>query len=190
MYGWIKGEIIYINNYIIIKNNNMGYKIFVGEYFLQKLQLNQETILWLSQIVRENEISLYGFIDESNMIFFESLISVSGVGPKVALALLDTLTAVGAKQAIIQENEKELTKTSGVGPKLAKKIILELKNKAEKIEIKDYKEISDENIHIVETLEALGFPTQDIRKIIPELKSTTENEKIKEAIKKISSKII
>ena len=135
MYEYIKGKYMGINkDYIIIENNNIGYKIFTsGATMAEMPGINDEVMLYLEQIVREDFIGLYGFKDREELEMFKLLLSISGVGAKAALSLLSISRINNLKYAIIMEDDKHLCR--GIGKKTAGRIILELKDKIKKEDI-------------------------------------------------------
>ena len=137
MYEYIKGKYIGINkDYIIIENNNIGYKIFTsGATMAEMPGINDEVMLYLEQIVREDFIGLYGFKDREELEMFKLLLSISGVGAKAALSLLSISRINNLKYAIIMEDDKHLCRAPGIGKKTAGRIILELKDKIKKEDI-------------------------------------------------------
>ena len=137
MYEYIKGKYMGINkDYIIIENNNIGYKIFTsGATMAEMPGINDEVMLYLEQIVREDFIGLYGFKDREELEMFKLLISISGVGAKAALSLLSISRINNLKYAIIMEDDKHLCRAPGIGKKTAGRIILELKDKIKKEDI-------------------------------------------------------
>ena len=134
MYEYIKGKYMGINkDYIIIENNNIGYKIFTsGATMAEMPGINEEVMLYLEQIVREDFIGLYGFKDREELEMFKLLLSISGVGAKAALSLLSISRINNLKYAIIMEDDKHLCRAPGIGKKTAGRIILELKDKIKK----------------------------------------------------------
>ena len=136
MYEYIKGKYMGINkDYIIIENNNIGYKIFTsGATMAEMPGINDEVMLYLEQIVREDFIGLYGFKDKE-LEMFKLLLSISGVGAKAALSLLSISRINNLKYAIIMEDDKHLCRAPGIGKKTAGRIILELKDKIKKEDI-------------------------------------------------------
>ena len=156
------------------------YKIFVGAKALE-LKGGQNISFYTYLAVRENSMELFGFLTFVDLQLFELLISISGIGPKVGLSIMDLTTPESLKRAVISEQTDELTKVSGIGKKIAQKIIIELKDKIEKIEISSKKDSDD--IEIYETLEALGFDRHEIRKTLSKLKSKNTDGKIKEALR-------
>ena len=137
MYEYIKGKYMGINkDYIIIENNNIGYKIFTsGATMAEMPGINDEVMLHLEQIVREDFIGLYGFKDREELEMFKLLLSISGVGAKAALSLLSISRINNLKYAIIMEDDKHLCRAPGIGKKTAGRIILELKDKIKKEDI-------------------------------------------------------
>lgn len=137
MYEYIKGKYMGINkDYIIIENNNIGYKIFTsGATMAEMPGINDEVMLYLEQIVREDFIGLYGFKDREELEMFKLLLSISGVGAKAALSLLSISRINNLKYAIIIEDDKHLCRAPGIGKKTAGRIILELKDKIKKEDI-------------------------------------------------------
>lgn len=137
MYEYIKGKYMGINkDYIIIENNNIGYKIFTsGATMAEMPGINDEVMLYLEQIVREDFIGLYGFKDREELEMFKLLLSISGVGAKAALSLLSISIINNLKYAIIMEDDKHLCRAPGIGKKTAGRIILELKDKIKKEDI-------------------------------------------------------
>ena len=137
MYEYIKGRYIGINkDYIIVENNGIGYKIFTsGATMAEMPKVNEEIMLYLEQIVREDFIGLYGFKDREELEMFKLLISISGVGAKAALSLLSISRINNLKYAIIMEDDKHLCRAPGIGKKTAGRIILELKDKIKTEEV-------------------------------------------------------
>ena len=167
-------------NFIILDVAGVGYKIFTNTFDLNK-KLNEELFLYTYLAVRENSLDLFGFKTYVNLQLFELLITISGIGPKVALSIMNLTTPESLKRAVVSNNIEELTKISGIGKRNAKKIILELQNKIEKIEISTKEKPYD--IEVYETLESLGFDRSRIREILPKLESKNTDGKIREALK-------
>jgi len=134
MYEYIKGKYIGINkDYIIVENNNIGYKIFTsGSTMSEMPQSGEEVMLYIEQIVREDFIGLYGFVTKEELQMFKLLISISGVGAKAALSLLSISRVNNLKYAIVIGDEKHIYRAPGIGKKTAGRIILELKEKLKK----------------------------------------------------------
>ena len=131
MIAYITGSIVKKDpDHIILDHNGMGYLIYMGERSMNYLPMNEKnTRIYTYMNVKEDAIDLYGFHDESDREFFQLLLSVTGVGPKSALAALGMYSASEIGYAIIGEDEKTLKKIPGIGQKAAKQMILDLKSK-------------------------------------------------------------
>ncbi|WP_294354685.1 Holliday junction branch migration protein RuvA [uncultured Clostridium sp.] len=134
MYEYIKGKYIGINNdYVIVENNNIGYKIFTsGATMASMPKSGEDVMLYLEQIVREDFIGLYGFESKEELTMFKLLLSINGVGAKAALSLLSISRVNTLKYAIVMGDEKHICRAPGIGKKTAGRIILELKDKLKK----------------------------------------------------------
>ncbi|MGL4772456.1 MAG: Holliday junction branch migration protein RuvA [Clostridium sp.] len=139
MYEYIKGKYIgIIKDYIIVENNGIGYKIFTSGCTMASLpKINEEIMLYLEQIVREDFIGLYGFETREELDMFKLLLSINGVGAKAALSLLSISRVNNLKYAIMMGDDKHLCRAPGIGKKTAGRIILELKDKLKPDELVD-----------------------------------------------------
>ncbi|EQF23542.1 holliday junction DNA helicase RuvA [Clostridioides difficile CD160] len=133
MYSYIKGTIeeIYIDN-IVIENNGIGYKINVSSNTIMNLKVGEATKIYTKLIVREDDMSLCGFVSREELKMFELLTSVSKIGPKVALSILSFASPAQLGAYILSEDIGKLSKAPGVGKKTAERIVLELKDKVDK----------------------------------------------------------
>ena len=182
MYDYIKGKVTNIkSNYITIDVCDIGYKIYTPAPYAYK----EEEIykIYLYQYVREDEISLYGFMKEEERELFLKLIEVKGLGCKMALPILATGSIDGIKDAVERENVLYLKKFPKIGDKVAKQIILDLKGKLD-----GYGGIftvdSGDTAELVEALQALGYKQTDIKKVIPSIDTKLPvEEQIKQALK-------
>ena len=131
MIAYISGALVSAGeNYIVIDNHGMGYRIFVSGKFLEHIPAYGTQIkIYPHKYRREDELTLYGFHSEEELSVFRILIGISGVGPKVAMAILTALTIQELQLAVISEDAKTISKANGVGAKGASRIILELKDK-------------------------------------------------------------
>jgi Holliday junction DNA helicase RuvA len=134
MIAYLNGEIIAkTNNYLILETGGVGYQVFVGENFLAELKTGSRQSIYIHHRVREEASDLYGFKNLEDLNLFELLLSVSGVGPKSALAVLSLADTNDIKEAIIRGDASLLTKVSGIGKKTAERLVLELKNKVTRV---------------------------------------------------------
>jgi len=131
MFAYIKGKLVSkSNNYVVVEAGNIGYKIFMSVTAIDRLgEIEAQVKVHTYYYVREDNISLYGFVSQEELRMFELLISVSGVGAKSAIVMLSAITPSDFALAIISNNIAELTKIQGIGAKTAARIVLELKDK-------------------------------------------------------------
>lgn len=135
MIAYLKGNVIHKDlNSIILEIAGIGYRVFVNENLLSSISLNQEAEIYTHHQVKEDASDLYGFRSKSDLELFELLISVSGVGPKSALGILNLASSNDIKEAIMTSDSASLTKVSGIGKKTAERLVLELKNKVMKLD--------------------------------------------------------
>ncbi len=135
MYGYIKGTVAYIDNpVIILDNNGIGYNIIMGNGIDTVLEVGEEVKVFTYTSVREDAINLYGFMDHKSLDFFKKLINVSGIGPKVAIGMLSAASVEDLIMSIVSGDAKSISKLPGIGPKTAGRIILELKDKVDATE--------------------------------------------------------
>ena len=126
MIGKLQGIVDYIGDgFVILLTNGVGYKVFTPEYLTHKSTVE----LWIETVVREDSIRLFGFSTLNAQNLFNMLTTVSGVGPKVALAIMGTINTDTLMSAIATGDTKTIATAPGVGKKVAEKIIVELKNK-------------------------------------------------------------
>jgi holliday junction DNA helicase RuvA len=125
-------EIESLKTFIVLEVASIGYQIFCNQKTANKLRTGTEEKIFIYQLLREDGEKLFGFLDKESLDLFEVLISVSGIGPRNALGLLDTLEKNELVSAVINDQAKLIATAPGIGEKIAKKIILELKNKLKK----------------------------------------------------------
>lgn len=182
MYAYIKGILTYKNYpHVVIEAGGVGYKISTTTNTIGKLpELGETVTLYTYLNVKEDIMELYGFYTREELSVFELLISVSGVGPKVGATILSSVNPQSFVVAVATGDTKAITKAQGVGPKLAARIILELKDKINKegtIEIPESVsqgqslEVNDE---AVEALMVLGYSPSEAKKAVAGLTGTVE----------------
>jgi holliday junction DNA helicase RuvA len=131
LYDYIKGIFAGVNkDYIVLENNNIGYKIYTSGTTLANMPALKDVVtLYIQQLVREDFIGLYGFLTRDELTLFNQLLSINGVGAKASLSLLSISSVNNLKYAVLTGDEKSLTRAPGIGKKTAQRIILELKDK-------------------------------------------------------------
>ena len=178
MYSYIEGTITEIKtNYITLENNKIGYLIYTANPYIFKE--NECCKLYIYQHVKEDEITLYGFKEEKEKDLFLKLINVKGLGCRLALTILTCNSIDEIITAIDNEDISYLKKIPKIGDKVARQIILDLKGKL----VNNSNETKD-NKELIETLKTLGYKTQEINKILPNIsKNNSIEQQIKEALK-------
>lgn len=176
MLAYIKGKIIAkTDSYVIIENNGLGYKVSVPLSLLVNANKQEEMECFLYHHIREDNQQLFGFSDLDSLRWFEQLISVNGIGPKIGMAILSRYNVKELQEIIEQENVNAIKSISGVGQKTALRLMIELKNKIP--------HDSGENNYtneLVEALKNLGFDTKNINQNLqdmPELATLQEQIK-------------
>ena len=187
MISYIKGKISYIGaNFIEVMVNDLGYKIFVTDNFLDKSKVGKEIEIFTHQHVREDALDLFGFDNREQLELFEKLIGVSGIGPKTALGVLSAATIEEIETAVIHDDVSVLTKVSGIGSKTAERIVLELKNKYKgKIAPSSKGSNSSEDADVIDALIGLGYGADDARTALRQIDKGLKgvDEKLKACLK-------
>ena len=191
MISYIKGILEDMSpGMVVVDNHGIGYQMMVpmrGESFPK---IGQEIKIYTHMHVREDDVSLFGFLSKEEKEAFELLIGVNGIGPKVGLSVLSTLSVYELKMAVISEDVKTISKTPGLGPKGAKKLILELKDKLsfEELEEDGVGDSSDSVMITIEGLVSLGYSKSEaaiaVNKV-EDAKDLTPEELLKKALKNI-----
>jgi Holliday junction DNA helicase RuvA len=191
MIGSIKGKIILkTEKFLILETAGVGYKINVSPDTLSKAKSGgAETMLWIHTHVREDAFDLYGFLEYPELEFFEMLISVSGIGPKGALAILGITSIETLRKAIGTGDTSYLTKISGIGKKTAEKIVIELRDKmASKFGEQESGSLQGE-LDSLEALKSLGYSQHEAREALKKIPTEMNtNAKIREALKILGGK--
>lgn len=179
MYSYIKGIITIIeSSYVVIENNGIGYTVYVSNPYSFKEQ--EEVTLYLYQQIREDDNTLYGFKNKEDKDLFLKLISVKGLGCKMALPMLSGDNKDSIYEAIETGNINYLKKFPKIGDKVARQIILDLKGKLASNESDNKKDYTE----IIETLKSLGYKPVDIKRILPNIDTNKSlNEQVKDALK-------
>ena len=130
MISYIKGTVAFKgNDYIVIENHGIGYQIKVPSRVLDSMESGENVMLHTYLYVREDVLALFGFSSMQELDTFQILLGISGIGPKVALSVFSTMTVEDLYYAVFSEDAKSIAKTPGIGPKGAKRMIIELKDK-------------------------------------------------------------
>lgn len=187
----VKGiAILKEENSVTIMVGGIGLLINVSSRENKEIRLNEEITLFTKMVVREDDISIYGFISKRERSIFSLLTMVSGIGPKVAMGIMGMYGEEELRKYILSSDVKSLTKAPGVGKKTAERIILELKDRIVKIFgdfIPDVKEsVPLENDDAIEALVGLGFSAIEVKNALMNVDSSLSvDDKIKIALKNI-----
>lgn len=176
----VKKEMTFVH---IKTASGLTYKVFVSLVCIGKI--NSETVfLHVSQIIREDQHSLYGFIDENEKKVFDTLIKLNGIGPSTALAVCSTLSPDDFAQALISQNIQAFQKVPGIGPKSAKRILVELSDFS--LQLHNDENTSGSMFEASLALESLGFKKEMIKKALSGCQGSDTQTLIKEALRKLS----
>ncbi len=184
----VKGTLIHNElGFAVVECGGIGYKVQTTVTTQRELKLNSTVTLFTHMNVREDAVELFGFYSRAELSSFKMLISISGVGPKVALAILSELSTEQIALAVSAGDYKTLTRASGVGPKLAQRIVLELKDKIKGISTQGAEGVVTQGSVIVDTgnipkavqaLAVLGYSAADVTPVLSRLDSSLSVEEL------------
>ena len=197
MIGFVQGKVDAISeDNVVIDTGGIGYNVRISDKTAQELPgIGQEVRLYTYTSVREDGISLFGFLSRDSLDIFKKIITVNGIGPKGGLAVLSVMSADELKFAIISGNAQAITKAPGIGKKTAERVILDLKDKISVEDTQIRKEISSYDglpqtgkaqSEAVEALTALGYSATDALHAVRQIEHAEEMDV--EAILKLALK--
>lgn len=199
MYAYIKGSLeVKTKGYIVIEANGIGYKIFMSETAIEKLGEIGETVKVHTYLkVKEDEMSLYGFNSNEELRMFELLLSVSGIGAKIAIGMLSNITPSSFALAVTTNDVAKIKSLPGIGPKGAQRIILELKDKIKTQEIPEKVESNSQDnsqtvdntvkTEAVTALQVLGYSKKEIEKALENIDlNISVEDMIKQGLKNLA----
>lgn len=166
--------------WVLFEVAGVGYQVYVPSSVLSNIAWDEDTFLYIHDHPREDNHDLFGFTSATDLRFFEQLLGISGVGPKVAMTIMSIGAVETVRRAIMSGDLTTLTSVSGVGKKTAQKIILELKG-----QLVDTDDASDVDHDVIEGLKALGYSAvqaRDALKHVP-LETTATGERIRQALR-------
>ena len=193
MYAYINGKIAdKTNNYVIIDNGGIGYKIFMSPSVIEKLpDVGENLKVYTYYYVREDNIALYGFRSNEELRMFELLLSVSGIGAKSAVQILSSITPSSFALAVISNDVSKIVKIPGIGNKTAARIILELKDKLKTEQTINQNEkitkvidLEEKDTEAITALQVLGYNKKEIEKAFMKIdkKDLSTEELIKKGL--------
>ena len=197
MYAYLKGTLAHKTpTYVIIETGGVGYEVQISLYTYSKIESMESVKLWIQLIVREDSHTMFGFFEEDEKTLFNHLISVSGIGPNTGRLILSGMPAADVQNAILTEDELSFKKVKGVGPKTAKRLIIELKDKLTRESIGTTAAIptrqsNSSQLEALSALIALGFQKSQVQKAImkvaPSVPETADTEDwVKLTLKELS----
>jgi len=200
VFAYIKGMLDYKGtDSIVVEANGVGYRIYTPFSTLEKIGQVRETVKVFTHLhVREDAMTIYGFLTQEELEMFELLISVSGVGPKAALSLISTVSPSRFGLAVITGDANTIVKAQGIGKKIAQRIILELKDKIKKEQLESFDSDTDTSSipaegdsarsEAVSALMVLGYNHAEARKAVSSVYSEEMDVEliIKKALQVIS----
>lgn len=169
MIGYLKGKVLsFSDGVVLLENNGIGYEVFCSAAAFSMLTENKGGEIFTYLAVREDDISLFGFISQEEKNMFLKLITVSGVGPKMGITILSGMTPDDLAIKIATNDVKGLSAVKGLGKKTAERIILELREKVGKVDLSKDKTVKEEKVVLstededaIIALMSLGFTKQE-----------------------------
>lgn len=188
MIGYLEGAVRAVRNtYCVVLVGGVGYEVAMTKESLTRLSEGAPITVWTYLAVREDALDLYGFQAEDELRFFEKLLTVSGIGPKSALGILDIAAVETLRSAVATGNASYLTQVAGIGKKTAEKIVLELKDKmgsgAASI-------LPKGELEALEAMRALGYSAEEAREALRKVPADIErsNDRLREALRLLAQK--
>ena len=196
MFDYIKGKLTDKNfPFCTVETNGLGYLLLVNTRTINSLpELNSDIKIYTKLIHKEDSMTLCGFKSKQDRIIFDILTSVSGIGTKVALSLLDEFETNELVDAVMNDDHKKISRTKGVGPKMAQKIVLEIKDKLTKTETtsKITTAQSNNNIitnetttQVITVLESLGYNKSEYNSALQTVVSKAQKDNPEEILKEV-----
>lgn len=193
MISFLEGTVEYRGDkFVIINTGGIGYKVTMVPKLINSISNGKGTVKLFvhSQMnMREGTFDLYGFDKKMDLDLFNMLISVSGIGPKNAIGILATVEPRHLKAAVVNEDADYLKKVSGLGPKTAQRLILELQNKIDYLDVGgDSKLDLGQESQALEALLALGYTQSQAKDALKDAKGKTLQERVTEALRSLGKK--
>jgi len=190
MLSYLKGSLISVgDDSVEIEINGMGFNIQIPSSDIPLLPpAGKEVKILTHLILQEDKVGLFGFLEEKEKLIFQRLLSVAGIGPKAALALLSSFSSAALAEIIINEDIAQLTTVPGIGKKTAQRLVLELKEKMEsEVEINSSKKTKVTAVEAEEALAALcslGYQKSEVWPILEDFGRNQEKHSVEELILK------
>ncbi len=184
MIGFLRGVIFEIGaHHVLLDVQGVGYRIALSPATLATLKANEAYVFYIHEVIREDAHDLYGFRLKEELGLFTQLLAVSGVGPKVAMAILSVGTVDAVRKAIMQGDVETMTSVPGIGKKTAQKIVLGLRG-----QLAEDAALSSEDSEVMSALQSLGYTASDsrtaLKAVSPEYK--TASDRLRAALQQLS----
>lgn len=190
MYSYIKGELVEVigSDLIVVEANNIGYNIRIPSQVIDYLPgIGSDVKIYTYLYVREDAYILYGFLTRDDLEVFKLLITVSGIGPKGALAILSVMSTDDLRFAVLGDDAKAISKAPGVGSKTAQRLIIELKDKLSLEDAFEHKlnanelaqqknPVTGKKNEAVEALVSLGYSSSEALKVLNNIEITDDTQ--------------
>ncbi|MBN1995363.1 MAG: Holliday junction branch migration protein RuvA [Anaerolineae bacterium] len=185
MIGSLRGEIIdKTDDAVLLEVNGVGFQVLAPATLLDILDVGVKTQLFTHLHVREQELTLFGFADKEELDLFRTLLKVQGIGPKVALSILSHIPIETLRQAVAREEAALLARVPGIGPKKAKQIVFQLRDK---IGLEDIfvttVPISDSDGEVIAALTTLGYSVVEAQAALQQLPQEARNQSVEEKVR-------
>ncbi len=182
---------------IIIENSGLGYEITAPTSVLVHLpEKGEELMLYVFEVIKEDSHDLIGFTDKEQKRLFMKLLSISGMGPKGAIAILSVLSPRELVKAVAENDYKSIARANGVGPKMAQKVVIELKGKVDKMALEEMNSMDAElpvgdpvYNEALQALIALGYQQNEAKQALKDIEASNSREMIRKALSKLGSRI-
>lgn len=156
-----------LNDALIVMVGGVGLRVLVTQPLLKASRSGEPVLLHTHLVVREDELSLIGFATDDELDLFHKLITVSGVGPKLALSVLSNMAPDALRMAIGQEHAEMLARVPGIGKRTAGKIVLELKDKMGEVEVSEgLAALTEADAAVIDALTALGYSIVEAQRAV------------------------
>ena len=177
------------DSWVVVNVGGVGYKVFVTVHTFGMIAGKQNIEFYIHTYVREDTLALYGFLEMAELEMFELLISISGIGPKAAMGILAIADPKTISMAVLNEDPSVLTRVSGVGKKIAQRVILELKNKIKDMPVGEKAQLESDS-DAFEALVAMGYSVSESREALKQISADIGDvgERVKLALKSLGRK--
>lgn len=186
MIGRLSGLVVGIRSEsVILDVNGVGYEVAMSPKAIASMPINEPHTIHTHLHVREDGMSLFGFVTEADRDVFRILLGASGVGPRVAMGMLSVFSADALRKVVASEDVDALTQVPGIGRRTAQKIVLDLKPKLADLEA-DVLDGASPSAQVREALESLGYAPAEIRAVLPHLDTSAPiPEQIRRALREL-----